>query len=83
MSRKWKYNIARLRKAQNPHKRQHWKMRRLDAASAGMSVEQVSDGWNVTGPNGMCAGPFASNAEAWRWLDNQTRAKRYSTNDAA
>jgi hypothetical protein len=64
------------RKAENPHRRKRWQMQRQDAATTGMSVVQVSDGWNVTGPNGMCAGPFATQAEAFRWLD-KIPAKRY------
>ncbi len=69
--------LAALRKAQNQHKRQHWRMQRQDAASAGMVVNEAADGWNVIGPNGMCAGPFKTQSEAWRWLDKNTTERRY------
>jgi len=74
----WKSKMA---KAASSHRRKHWNMQRQNAASIGMKVEEATDGWNVTGPNGMCAGPFKTNSEAWHWLDNNTRAKRYG--DAA
>jgi hypothetical protein len=72
-----KNRVAALRQAQSPHKRKHWRMQRQEAASAGMSVSEAADGWNVTGPKGMCAGPFASQAEAWHWLDKHTTERRY------
>jgi hypothetical protein len=81
VSKRRKLNLDRLRKAESPHKRQYWRMRRENAAAVGMWVEQVSDSWNVIGPKGMCAGPFITNAEAWRWLDNHTKAKRYGAGD--
>jgi hypothetical protein len=55
--------------AESQNMKKHWRMLREDAATAGMSVDQTTEGWCVVGPEGMCAGPFATQAEAWRWLD--------------
>jgi hypothetical protein len=43
---------------------------------ADMRVVETSDGWNVIGPGDMSVGPFATQAEAFRWLDNQL-SRRY------
>jgi hypothetical protein len=34
-----------------------------------MTVEQRSDGWVVIAGEQVLAGPFATNAQAWRWID--------------
>lgn len=72
-----KNSTRRRWQAESRHKRTHWRMQREDAASAGMSVAEAPDGWNVVGPNGMCAGPFATQSAAWRWLDSHTTERRY------
>ena len=57
-------------------KRKRWRMLREDASTEGMSIDQTLEGWLVTGPDGVCAGPFATEAEAWRWLD-RVPTRRY------
>jgi hypothetical protein len=54
-----------------------WRGQREDAATAGLRVEQTLEGWIVVGAEGALAGPFATQAEAWRWLDRRVPEKRY------
>lgn len=65
-----------MARAASPHLRKHWRMQREDAATAGMRVIETADGnWKVTGP-GAHAGPFATQADAYRWIDKQP-SRRY------
>jgi hypothetical protein len=53
-------------------------MVRQDEAAAGMTVREVGDGgYQVVGPRGVIAGPFATHAQAWRWIDRNTPARSY------
>ena len=46
-----------------------WRGQREGAATDGMRVDEGAEGWLVVGAEGVLAGPFATQAEAWRWLD--------------
>jgi hypothetical protein len=46
-----------------------WRGQREAAATDGMRVDQTLEGWIVVGAESVLAGPFATQAEAWRWLD--------------
>jgi hypothetical protein len=37
-----------------------------------MTVEQRGNAWVVTDGHDLVAGPFETNALAWRWIDRQT-----------
>jgi hypothetical protein len=37
-----------------------------------MTVEQSGNEWVVTDSHRLVAGPFESNALAWRWIDRRT-----------
>jgi len=38
-----------------------------------MTVTRMPDGrWQVSDRSGQLAGPFATSAEAWRWIDRNT-----------
>jgi hypothetical protein len=63
--------------AESQNMKKHWRMLREDAATAGMAVEQTLEGWIVVGADEVLAGPFATQAEAWRWLDRRVPEKRY------
>jgi hypothetical protein len=74
--------LARLRKAEAPHKRKLWRMQRENEATVGMMIEEIEGGFQITGPNDMHVGPFATNAEAWSWLDRNVPARRYGASRA-
>ena len=74
--REWKA-IQRVSK----QKRQHWQASREIASTPAYTVQETDDGqWHVVNGGNRVAGPF-SNAEAWRWIERNTVARRYAQLD--
>ena len=63
-------STRRMRAAASPHKREAWQ------ASSSYRVVQAGYAWNVFDGDVLAAG-LGSDAEAWRWVDRHTTAKRY------
>ena len=72
MSKSWR----RMNKAASKHRRAHWNAER-EAASTPYEIEEGHGAWHVTEARARVAGPFASNAEAWSWIDRHSVARRY------
>jgi hypothetical protein len=57
-------------------RRAWWRSQREQASTPAYSLQEgEGHWWVVLGPDRV-AGPM-SNAEGWRWIDRQTKAKRY------
>ena len=76
--RKRRNRVVAQVKAQSPHRRRHWQMQREDSATSRMVVDEVPEAWVVANQAVRIAGPFATQAEAWRWIDRQPTS-RYGT----
>jgi hypothetical protein len=53
-----------------------WRSEREKASTPDYTIEEVDGSWWVVLGGARVAGPMG-NAEAWRWIDRQTTAKRY------
>jgi hypothetical protein len=61
----------------NKQKRQHWQASRELASTPAYTVQETDGGqYHVVNDGRHVAGPF-SNAEAWRWIERNTVARRY------
>jgi hypothetical protein len=70
-------------KAVSKHRREAWRTSR-EQATHSYSVEGLEDGQcYVRDQAERVAGPFASNAAAWAWIDRHTVARRYAAALAA
>jgi hypothetical protein len=67
--------LSRARKA-------WWRGQREQASTPAYTIEEVDGSWWVTLGEDRVAGPM-SNAEAWRWIDRQTKARRYGQGESA
>jgi hypothetical protein len=52
-------------------------MKREAASTLGYRVAEADGGFAVTRAGAWVAGPFTSDALAWRWIDRQAVARRY------
>jgi hypothetical protein len=50
---------------------------RMNASTPSYTIEEADGAWHVTEAGARVAGPFASNAEAWSWIDRHSVARRY------
>jgi len=66
----------RMNQAASKHRRAHWHAER-EAASSPYEIEEADGARHVTEAGARVAGPFASNAEAWSWIDRHSVARRY------
>jgi len=77
VGRKGKKNRAAMQRTANKHKRKYWQAEREAAATPAYTVAETGGGqWHVVNGGSPVAGPF-SNAEAWRWIERNTVARRY------
>jgi hypothetical protein len=67
-----KERTRQMRQAAGPHQHQHWKAEREAASTPAYVVEG-----GVVKLDGKIVFNGGSNAEAWRWIDRHTVAKRY------
>jgi hypothetical protein len=61
----------------NRTKREAWRQAREVASAPPYQVRERADGWVVEVDDERWAGPFATNSEAWRWIDRNSVARRY------
>jgi hypothetical protein len=69
-------STRRMRAAASPHKREAWQANR-EMASSSYRVVQAGYAWNVFDGDVLVAAGLGSDAEALRWVDRHTTAKRY------
>jgi hypothetical protein len=73
---KWK----RMNKAASKHKRSRWRALRELASTPSYSVREADGVCNVVlGEQSVAT--FATNAEAWAWIDRQTVGQRYAVTE--
>jgi hypothetical protein len=66
-----------MQRAASKPKRQHWQASREAASTPAYTVQETDGGrYHVVNGGSCVAGPF-SNAEAWRWIERNTVARRY------
>jgi hypothetical protein len=51
------------------------------ASASAYEIEHGADGRFVSADEQYAVGPFASNAEAWSWIDRHTMARRYGVSN--
>jgi hypothetical protein len=66
----------RLQQAANKHRRVRWRADREVASTPSYKVNEADGVCHIVLGEEVVAGPF-SNAEAWRWIDRNTVARRY------
>jgi hypothetical protein len=59
-----------------------WRGQREQASTPDYSIQEVDGDWWVMLSGERIAGPM-TNAEAWRWIDRQTTARRYGQAEGA
>jgi hypothetical protein len=72
-----KNDWRRMNKAASKHRRGHWQAERAAESSPSYTIEDCDGGCCVMDGAARVAGPFATNSEAWRWIDQHTVARRY------
>jgi hypothetical protein len=71
-----KGELKRMLRAANKHKHRRWKAVREMASTPAYTVHDAAGHHYVHDGDNRVAGPF-SNADAWRWIERHTVARRY------